>query len=117
MYIRIAVIINPAAGQDQPVLGTFNRVFQAAGVDWEVFVTKRGGDACRYAEAATRQDFDAVAVYGGDGTVAEVASGLIGGDVPMAIFPGGTANVMSSELGIPRDLAEACALIYDQASV
>ncbi|MGH2371580.1 MAG: diacylglycerol/lipid kinase family protein, partial [Chloroflexota bacterium] len=31
--------------------------------------------------------------------------------------PGGTANVMSFELGIPRDLAAACALIDDQASV
>jgi YegS/Rv2252/BmrU family lipid kinase len=40
----------------------------------------------------------------------EVASGLIGSDVPMAILPGGTANVMSIELGVPRDLVEASAL-------
>jgi YegS/Rv2252/BmrU family lipid kinase len=52
-----------------------------------------------------------VAAYGGDGTVMEVASGLIGSRVPLAIFPGGTANVLSLELGISSDLAEATALV------
>jgi diacylglycerol kinase (ATP) len=31
--------------------------------------------------------------------------------MPVAIFPGGTANVMSLELGIPADPVEACALV------
>jgi YegS/Rv2252/BmrU family lipid kinase len=54
---------------------------------------------------------DVVAAYGGDGTVMEVASGLIGSSVPLAVFPGGTANVLSLELGISSDLAEASALV------
>jgi diacylglycerol kinase (ATP) len=58
---------------------------------------------------------DAVAVYGGDGTVMEAAAGLIGTEVPLAIFPGGTANVISVELGIPSNLAEACALVCASA--
>ena len=117
MYRRIAVIINPASGQDRPVLGLLNRVFGPAGVDWDVFVTKRPGDGRRYAEQARQRDFDAVAVYGGDGTIAEVASGLVGSHLPLAIFPGGTANVLSVELGIPGDVAEACALVTDQMAV
>jgi YegS/Rv2252/BmrU family lipid kinase len=111
MNRRIVVIINPAAGQDRPILGVLNRVFHRAGVDWDVCVTKRAGDARGYAEQAVQAGVDAVGVYGGDGTVMEVASGLIGSDVPLAIFPGGTANVMSVELGIPNDLAEASALV------
>lgn len=111
MSKRIHVIINPAAGQDRPVLGILNRVFHPAGVDWDVFVTKKEGDARRYAREAVEAGVDIVAVYGGDGTVMEVASGLIGSDTPLAIFPGGTANVMSVELGISSDLAEACALV------
>jgi diacylglycerol kinase (ATP) len=43
----------------------------------------------------------------------EVAAGVMGSDVPMAIIPGGTANVMSVELGIPGDSKEACKLICD----
>src|SRR5689334_20980165 len=115
MAKRIHVIINPAAGQDYPVLSVLNRAFHPAGVDWDVFVTKRAGDARRYAEQAVEAGVDAVAVYGGDGTVMGAAAGLIGGAVPLAIFPGGTANVISVELGIPSDLAEACALVCGAA--
>ena len=111
MAQRIHVIVNPAAGQDYPVLSVLNRAFHPAGVDWDVFVTKQAGDARRYAELAVRAGVDVVAVYGGDGTVMEAAAGLIGTDLPLAIFPGGTANVISVELGIPSDLAEACALV------
>jgi diacylglycerol kinase (ATP) len=112
---RIAVIINPAAGQDRPILGVMNQAFHAAKVDWEVFVTKRPNDATEYAKRAVQERYPVVAVYGGDGTVGEVASALVGTGVPLAIFPGGTANVMSIELGIPSDLAEACALVSSGA--
>jgi diacylglycerol kinase (ATP) len=43
----------------------------------------------------------------------EVASGLRGKNVPLAIMPCGTANVMSIELGIPPDLTESIALIAE----
>jgi diacylglycerol kinase (ATP) len=112
---RIQVIINPTAGQDQAILGTLNRVFQAADVVWDVSITNQAGDARRLTQAAVAAGVDVVAAYGGDGTVMEVASGLIGTSVPMGIFPGGTANVMSVELGISSDLAEAAALVCGDA--
>lgn len=108
---RVHVIINPAAGQDRPILSVLNQTFQAADIDWDVFITKKAGDARRLAQEAVAAGVDVVAVHGGDGTVMEVASGLIGAEVPLAIFPGGTANVMSIELGISNDPAEACALV------
>ncbi len=110
-YKRVHIVINPASGQDKPVLSILNSVFQQSGVDWDIFVTKEAGDARRYAQAALAAGVDAVGVYGGDGTVMEVASALVGHETPLAIFPGGTANVMSVELGIPSDPAEACALV------
>ncbi|MDQ3249361.1 MAG: diacylglycerol kinase family lipid kinase [Chloroflexota bacterium] len=113
MVQKIHVIINPAAGQDEPILNTMNKVFGEAGVEWEVSLTKQAGDARRLAHEAAQSGADVVAVYGGDGTVAEVASGLIGSPVPMAILPGGTANVLSVELGIPTDAMQACTLICD----
>ncbi len=82
-----------------------------AGIQWEVSVTKQAGDGLEFAKAAVREGVDAVAVYGGDGTLMEVASGLIGSDVPLVILPGGSANVMANELNIPKDLKEACALM------
>lgn len=111
----IYVIINPAAGQDRPILGAMNRAFQTAEIEWDVRLTKKAGDAQQFAQEAIAAGVDAVAVYGGDGTVMEVAGALAGTNVPLAIFPGGTANVMSVELGIPGDLTEAVALVCGQA--
>jgi diacylglycerol kinase (ATP) len=114
---RIHVVVNPAAGQDIPVLGTFNTIFRDAGLDWDMSITKQAGDAATQARQAAEQGANIVAAYGGDGTVAEVASGLVDTGVPMAILPGGTANVMSVELGIPTDLTTACQVAADPASV
>lgn len=110
-FKRVHIIVNPASGQDRPVLSILNDVFHPSGIDWEVFVTKNAGDGRRYAEESVKAGVDAVGVYGGDGTVMEVASALVNTNMPFAIFPGGTANVMSVELGVPSDPAEACALV------
>jgi YegS/Rv2252/BmrU family lipid kinase len=110
---HIHVIVNPVAGQDAPILNVLNSVLQPAGITWEVFVTQAAGDAKTLAQQAVAAGVDAVAVYGGDGTVTEAASGLIGTPMPLAILPGGTANVMSIELGIPGALADAAALVCD----
>jgi YegS/Rv2252/BmrU family lipid kinase len=116
MTKRLHAVINPAAGQPKPVLHTLNSVCGSAGVDWAVSVTRKSGDAVHFAQEALAEGFDVVAAFGGDGTVMEVASVLMGGDVPVAILPGGTANVMSTELGIPGDLTQACQLACGQNS-
>src|SRR5258706_1009216 len=116
MYKRVHVIINPASGQDRPILGTLSRAFQESSIEWEIYITKKGGDARRFAETALAAGADVVAVYGGDGTVAEVARALAGTEVPLAILPGGTANVLSVELGIPKNLANACDLLCRENS-
>jgi diacylglycerol kinase family enzyme len=57
-----------------------------------------------------------VAVFGGDGTVMEVAQGVLGSPVPLAILPGGSANLMAVELGIPKDLEKAAGVVADLES-
>jgi len=54
---------------------------------------------------------DVIAVYGGDGSISEVAQVLKGSNTPLAIIPGGTANVISKELGIPQNSIEAIELL------
>lgn len=110
---NIHVIVNPAAGKERPILRTLALACKTAGVDWEIFVTKGAGDGHRLAEQAIQARVDRIVVYGGDGTVMEVGSGLINSDIPLAIIPGGTANVLSLDLGIPRDLVTASALAVD----
>ena len=107
MLKKMQVIINPAAGVGRPILQALNSQLKDSGVEWDVSITHKAGDAQRLAKKAVEDGADIVGVHGGDGTVMEVASGLRGTSTPMAIFPGGTANVMSVELGIPNDDTEA----------
>jgi YegS/Rv2252/BmrU family lipid kinase len=117
MSKRIEVVINPASGQPQPILNTLNKVFRENEVAYNVSLTQESGDARRFAEKAAAEGADVVAAYGGDGSVMEVAQGLMGTEVPLAILPGGTANLMSVELGIPRDLAKAAQVACSDTSV
>jgi diacylglycerol kinase (ATP) len=116
-FKRIHIIINPAAGRDRPMLSVFNSVFQPAQVDWDVSITKAAGDARRLARQAAATEVEAIAVYGGDGTVMEVASALVDTQTPMIILPGGTGNSVANELGIPRDIAQACRIACDGTGI
>ncbi|HET9906853.1 MAG TPA: diacylglycerol kinase family protein, partial [Anaerolineales bacterium] len=105
---KLQVIINPAAGVGRPILQSLNNGFKDSGIEWDVSITHKAGDAERLAKKALEEGADMVGVHGGDGSVMEVASALRGTNIPLAIFPGGTANVMSVELAIPStDLDEA----------
>lgn len=110
---NIYIIINPASGVAEPVLTILNEALKESQMKWEIFVTKKAGDALDYAKEGVKKKVDAVLVYGGDGTLMEAAGGLMGSDVPLGILPGGTANVLASDLGIPRNLKEAFKLILD----
>jgi diacylglycerol kinase (ATP) len=109
-FKHIHFIINPASGKEEPILSYINQVFDNSDINWDVTVTKRGisaGDSARTLIGKT----DLIAVYGGDGCVTEVASALYDTAMPMAIIPGGTANVMAKELAIPIDTKEAIQLL------
>lgn len=104
------VILNPASGQKLPQLKYFNRAFKRYGYDWGIKITNRTGDAQLFAQEASKYA-DIVAVYGGDGTVNDVISGMVGSDVPLGILPGGTGNVLAIELGIPWKTLDALDVI------
>ncbi len=108
MYKRVHVIINPASGKDEPVLSFLNNVFMEAEVKWDAYVTKYDDDIREIAAKFSRQkNIDAILAYGGDDTVAEVAAGLADSKIPLGILPGGTANVMAFEFGIPVNVEQA----------
>jgi diacylglycerol kinase (ATP) len=113
----VMVIVNPAAGQVAPDLKLFNKVIHQAGLEWELEVTNTFGDGARLAARAVAGGASLVAACGGDGTVMDVAAGVLGSQVPMAILPSGTGNVLAKELAIPMDLPSACALMVDPAAV
>ena len=108
---NIHIIINPVSGKKESILPIINTTMKEAGIKWEALITHQAHDATKFAKAAVKAGVDALAVYGGDGTLAEAISGLVGSDIPLLILPGGSANVLATELGIPTGLKEACMLL------
>lgn len=108
----VHVIINPSSGQNEPILNTLNTVWGNE-LSWDISITHTGGDARRLASKIIADGVDVLAVYGGDGTVSEVADVLQGGQTPLAILPGGTGNGVARMLNIPMTLAEAAKLLLE----
>jgi YegS/Rv2252/BmrU family lipid kinase len=106
---RTFVILNPAAGQDDPerLKRTLGGAFAARDAPFDLVVTTHAGHAVVLARGAAAAGYRAVAVVGGDGTLAEAASGLAGTATPLAILPRGTANQVAQNLGVPMDLEAA----------
>jgi YegS/Rv2252/BmrU family lipid kinase len=107
----IPVIINPSAGRKTAVLAELNQVFRSAGTRWSVEITQEEEDGVRFARQLVEQGAQIVAVYGGDGTLSEVATGLAGTQTALALLPGGTGNVLAYEFGIPQDFVAAAQLL------
>ena len=87
------------------------RILNAAGIRTELAPTTGRGTATGIARHAAAQNRDLVITCGGDGTINEVINGLAGSQVPMALLPAGTANILAKELGIPWDIPAAARLI------
>jgi len=61
---------------------------------------------------AVDEGAELVLVWGGDGMVQRCVDALVGSEVPVAIIPAGTANLLAHNLGIPEDLAEAVRIAF-----
>lgn len=108
------IVFNPVAGRRRAaLLWRVLDVLVANGVRLDVAETAAAGHAaCLAREAAGRGEHMVVAA-GGDGTIAEVANGLLGTGVHLGVIPLGTANVLAHELALPfAPRAVAAALAF-----
>ena len=111
MYLKnIHFILNPASGKEEPILSYIHKAFKETAIKWHIIVTHEENDAVNTAKSLIGKT-DLVVVYGGDGSITQVAKGLRGTETPLAIIPGGTANVLSKEMGIPQDAKTALEMI------
>jgi diacylglycerol kinase (ATP) len=114
--IQNALLIhNPNAGNGgngrRTMLDEARRIFAASGIHTDLTETTKAGDATEIARRAHSEGRQLVIACGGDGTVNEVVNGLAGQEnghrVPLALLPGGTANVLAKELDLPWDIPSA----------
>jgi len=73
--------------------------------------TRDRGHATELAQTAVAEKFDMVFAVGGDGTVNEVAQGLVGSNVSMGILPKGSGNGLARHLGVPMKFSDALKLM------
>ncbi|MER3400261.1 MAG: diacylglycerol kinase [Thermoflexus sp.] len=100
---RVMVIYNPAAGP-RDVLRDLEAILQRwKGLGWSVLLrrTEHPGMATDLAREAALEGFDWVVAAGGDGTVNEVANGIVGMPTALGVLPTGTGNVWAKQLGLP----------------
>ena len=109
------LIHNPNAGgggkSRQRTLDIARHIFASRGIDAELAETTGPGHATEIAERAAAENRGLVIACGGDGTLNEVVNGLAahqnGHRVPLALLPGGTANILAKELDLPWDIPTA----------
>lgn len=102
--MKYLFVINPLSGGKSK--RAFVRMLESRmdGLDYSVAYTARPGHA---AEIVRECDGDVVVAVGGDGTVNEVVSGLLGTDKILGIIPFGSGNGLARHLGIPMDREKA----------
>jgi YegS/Rv2252/BmrU family lipid kinase len=106
---RTFIILNPEAGHEDAarLRRRIGAAFAEAGAAFDLVTTAHAGHGAQLAREAAALGYRAVAVCGGDGTLAEAATGLAGSAVPLAIIPRGTGNQVAQNLGIPLGLRPA----------
>ena len=108
---KAMLIINPTSGGEkaldykEKLENKANEYFEYV----ETKITEKAKDATAFAEEASKENYEAVIVFGGDGTVNEVISGIAEKDyIPkLGIIPGGTGNLITKLLEISQDIDEA----------
>jgi diacylglycerol kinase (ATP) len=114
--IQNALLIhNPNAGNGgngrRRLIDQARQILASGGIQAELAETTGPGHATEIAQRAVRDHRQLVIACGGDGTLNEVVNGLAnftnGHRVPLALLPGGTANILAKELDLPWDIPRA----------
>lgn len=109
--MKVLLIANPSASSvtaRRQVL--ISKIF-GADFDLDVAETNRRGHATKLALDAARNGTDAIVVLGGDGTLNEVANGIVDTECALAALPGGSTNVFSRAIGLPDEPTDAALVI------
>ena len=108
----VHLIINPHSGYggSRHMLCELHRRARQAGIQLISYTTRAPDDATRYSQDIAGRA-GAVIVWGGDGTVNEVAHGLAGTNVPILPCPVGTESLLAREVRVPRGPASVIDLL------
>ncbi len=116
---RAMAIVNPQAGMKRgmkcykELVRWRDGAAKEAGIKLDIFLTDKSEErnATYLATRAVKEGYDLILVVGGDGTVNEVANGVVGFDIPLLIVCAGNGNDFGGGIGAPKEIGEAINLI------
>ena len=99
---KVLAIINPISGtgSKKSIPDQLARAYAPLEHELLLTYTKAAGHAEELARRAAEEGYDHVIAVGGDGTVNEVARGLVGSKTALAIVPKGSGNGLARALGL-----------------
>jgi len=110
---RILFIVNPVSGigKQKDVGRVISERLDKTRFTYSVVHTDKPGDAVEISRRAAEEGVEVVVAVGGDGTVNETATGLIGTATALAIIPAGSGNGLARHLKIPISIKRAIDII------
>ena len=116
---KIRFIINPISGKrhKEHLMSQIEEYLDHSRYDYEICISQYAGHAKLLAQEAIDQHFDILAVAGGDGSINEVGTPLIGTDLALAVIPCGSGNGLSRFMDIPLDPIKALQIINEDQRV
>ncbi len=106
---RIRFVLNPVSGigKQKKIPALISRLIDPELFEYELLHTKAAGHAVELAREAAEKGYDAVIAIGGDGSINEVAQGVLGSETAVGIIPAGSGNGLSHFLRIPLKTEKA----------
>ena len=119
MKKRIWFIINPISGvrRKDDIPGMIREYLNHDLFDFKIKYTQHKGHAVDLAKEAVESKIDVVCAVGGDGSVHEVGTGLIGSTTKLAIIPIGSGNGLARHMNIPLTVSKAIECINDMDEI
>jgi YegS/Rv2252/BmrU family lipid kinase len=114
--MKITVIFNAHSFRSRRALkykNTILKLLRQKHNDVEWMETSGPGDGIFLSRGAVDSGSELIVACGGDGTLNEVANGVVGSNVLIGILPAGTSNVFATEAGVPLNLKKAARLIIE----
>ena len=110
---KICFIVNPVSGlgRQKVIEKLVAEKLDHTQFEHRIAYTQAAKHAIELARMAAEERFDIVVAVGGDGSVNETATGLVGTGTAMAIVPTGSGNGLARHLRIPLDLVKAIGVI------
>jgi YegS/Rv2252/BmrU family lipid kinase len=100
-FVKTLFILNPKSGAQSKVNIPELIATHIPEGSYQIQFTEYAGHATKLAREGAKAGFRIVAAVGGDGTVNEVATGLLGTQAALAIIPKGSGNGLARHLNIP----------------